>query len=1394
MPIWIIALVVFMGVGAVSYRLSTRNKQSQQPEAEMPYADEVQTIYGIENGIFSLKDGGAGVLFKLDGLDYESVDDVTLTALNQDVAEVISYIMQVSGNNDGSGGVEGFGSKKPKITIKLCYDLRRRDSSDITRSIRQAEANAQETGLAAHALLDGEYMSQGQNGSGGGGDFWSREYFFNVSVSGGDGTGGGDERDKANLLVTDSLDDEDDDEAAASNNGSTTTTNPLFGNSGGGGFGAKAGKNLAGGMADFRKTLRGNKLEIGGNGGIATHPISQDQAQTLHQLVEGIVDVLSRYGSSGHVATSVEAAEYYARLCWLPTKAVAETETEINYQTARVMALTACTKAALSNNNNNDKGDGNGNALSLTEDGLRTAVENRLLALGWSKEIIASNGLNPTATDFLAGISPASYVAASLASSNNSTTTTATTAANANTNPAPASFFTPRNGDPNGPIDVAAAFGQAPIEFFPGYIKVGVHPAIEAAHLRLKRAVRQLRGLQGKPSWVVRIVGDITASASNDYYLEHWPRPSYLSTLVSFDWGKRVEMGAVMPLLSRTGIEMTFTTVILPLTTKKATKKLARQRNNIVLAADVDKDPRSALERRRQLAEIDSLAEQLTGQEAVLNMVGQRITVRADSPLLLKRATRQVTTICASMGLTVIEAYFNQAFAWFSTLPVGVDWVSNAMLVGGRTIRNMTSTTTACFFPALIPDLAANGGLLAGQADNGGLIRLNDKNLISPHEMGNGISGAGKTLNQLMMLIRQLYTDTKRRVRIVDPQGVADEVVRQCNGAVADLAPDGGIRLNFLNRFNLGGRAQPFNTLCDVFLQMLTLMQPQSFDETVVKEALNLLFLHFEQGQPITHYVVRSLANRFFDDLGFGAAQARGEIASYQQTWLNFLEPTAAFLAEQFQIPATTTAGFVVRVVRDPADPNRALARQYPVAKASGGEIGGAGAVGLSEPGVVLEVLNTFQGGGKLKAFNRNYYAGGGTTQLEIPAYAYRDIVMRLKQKPLSELEYEARLTYALTAYLAGPSPRRFSLVGPVAAIAAVGSGSGGGSSNNSTSASASASHYLKTAEEVRWVCPPKEREARLASRMPGAHLLIESGPVWYADEEWEARIFQEFKRRLGNSHLLDKVDVQVRRKVERDCFVILKFGVPILSDTIGLIASEDFGRNIARNLEPYCNNNIAGEMFNGHTNTNTHSRFFSFNVKNLTDNIRPLRMMQCLELIWSEIAANPRGSGIEYTICIDEFGILASQSPQAATYVGLLFKRARAFGAKIVVLEQNVQTFNSLAGKYIMDNVGKFVIMHQSEEAANWWADLYHLTVEERNRLTQLEPGEALLIQVEGNRTTKRWIKYGMHPRTLRILSTKPGEVAAREAERRVSLGLSDYDLLMEDLVPTDGSVAAAS
>jgi len=599
-------------------------------------------------------------------------------------------------------------------------------------------------------------------------------------------------------------------------------------------------------------------------------------------------------------------------------------------------------------------------------------------------------------------------------------------------------------------------------------------------------------------------------------------------------------------------------------------------------------------------------------------------------------------------------------------------------------------------------------------------VDVSKAKITSPHGVTFGISRAGKEVSKARELARLLALNPDLAVICLDPKGLMPKTAKRLGGMVLNMsteAPDKDekrIHFNFLDRFAIANSPKSFEDLSVTLMAALSLMQKQPLapnEQSSTHRALNRLVRHYELGESLTPLLVAGLKNRFFEQLHL---EEFGRLDIIRET----LEAIYTQLRSDHAIPRT---GYLVQPVRDrtsglprPVFSTPELERTYYRERAKGA--GRSDTLAAQDAAIELIVLNTYSEGG------RNLYAGEGQLRVQIPLLAYD----KLSQDVLAgkngggELDRSAWLALSLMRYLADPDqPRRqapaittitttTSTTGPELAFALAGVEVGAG-----------------------WRIP------RLHPDSPVSDLATNAGPVWYAQDEWAEELAQDFGVQCAACGLFNGLNKEETARCMRDLLVELRYGTPILSDLLAvLLVSEPYLLELTLTLEMFVDPAVYGLFFNGHTffNPKPPSRFTVFDVQNdQNSELLPLRMLQSIELSWQWINFNsnsePNGS---YLLLIDQFGLIATQAQELATYLGLIYKRSRAYGYAIWVMDENPEAAFTLAGKQAISNSGIIELMSQGlskNEGAYSFQSLFALSTEEADLIRDFGPGEVLIL-----------------------------------------------------------------
>jgi type IV secretory pathway VirB4 component len=141
---------------------------------------------------------------------------------------------------------------------------------------------------------------------------------------------------------------------------------------------------------------------------------------------------------------------------------------------------------------------------------------------------------------------------------------------------------------------------------------------------------------------------------------------------------------------------------------------------------------------------------------------------------------------------------------------------------------------------------------------------------------------------------------------------------------------------------------------------------------------------------------------------------------------------------------------------------------------------------------------------------------------------------------------------------------------------------------------------------------------------------------------------------------------------------------------------------DLADDLDRFVHGSLRS-IFNAHTtlslDLDRRYPLITFDVSDLEGEFQPIFIFTLLSAI-ERVTRQRRAHQSKTNIVVDEFGIL-SQIPALAEATGLLAKRVRAWKVGIQCLDQNWDTFDTPAGRRILENSLVKVVMRVDETAA---------------------------------------------------------------------------------------------
>lgn len=196
-----------------------------------------------------------------------------------------------------------------------------------------------------------------------------------------------------------------------------------------------------------------------------------------------------------------------------------------------------------------------------------------------------------------------------------------------------------------------------------------------------------------------------------------------------------------------------------------------------------------------QLAEEDSeslLSKVASGEEALF-ATSLYVLIRATDRAQLEASTNRLLSVLHSLQLVARSTTFEQKRAFHACLPEA----HNDLM---RTLTLDSTTLASVFFPFLSQSVLMPGGVLEGITATGEPVMLDDwdTHLENPHRFVGAVSGAGKSYDAKIKLMRELVVRYAQgfHVAVIDPDQEYKAICDTLQGDYIRLAPGAEQHLN----------------------------------------------------------------------------------------------------------------------------------------------------------------------------------------------------------------------------------------------------------------------------------------------------------------------------------------------------------------------------------------------------------------------------------------------------------------------------------------------------------------------------------------------------------------------------------------------------------------------
>ncbi len=221
----------------------------------------------------------------------------------------------------------------------------------------------------------------------------------------------------------------------------------------------------------------------------------------------------------------------------------------------------------------------------------------------------------------------------------------------------------------------------------------------------------------------------------------------------------------------------------------------------------------------------------------------------------------------------------------------------------------------------------------------------------------------------------------------------------------------------------------------------------------------------------------------------------------------------------------------------------------------------------------------------------------------------------------------------------------------------------------------------------------------------------------------------------------LDKALVELYKGSKKD---------PLLQELSSLLIKLKQPK-LAKRLEKYVSGSLK-DIFNKKTNIDLNNRLVVFNIRELSENIRPIMMM----IISNFVTAKIQNKTQKTILVIDEAWILLEHKASAKFISGLV-RRARKYFLGVNIISQQASDFlNNSYGKVIASQSSLRVLMRQDSTTIKDVFRDFNLSEYEYNFLLNSDRGEALMIVDQAHVAVRITASSKEHP----VITTDPLEI----------------------------------
>ena len=182
----------------------------------------------------------------------------------------------------------------------------------------------------------------------------------------------------------------------------------------------------------------------------------------------------------------------------------------------------------------------------------------------------------------------------------------------------------------------------------------------------------------------------------------------------------------------------------------------------------------------------------------------------------------------------------------------------------------------------------------------------------------------------------------------------------------------------------------------------------------------------------------------------------------------------------------------------------------------------------------------------------------------------------------------------------------------------------------------------------------------------------------------------------------------------------------PLMEDLYKVLLGmeDEKASDLGLRLEKFIKGSLSG-IFNEQSNFDIKNPFTTFNLKMLEEELRPIAMHIILDFVWTKVRKTLK----KRLLVLDEAWYMMKYE-DSASFVYSIAKRSRKYYLGLTTVTQDVQDFLSTDyGKAVLSNSSIQVLLKQSPSEIDQVANVFYLTLGEKQLLLSTSVGEGLFF-----------------------------------------------------------------